>query len=73
MGQRARGKENKRARTGGGGLNKGGNRRRKRTRQTSTDPTDSSIRTKQTPLGPFLERGNGWRSFEFLIRLESRL
>ena len=46
------------------------NRHRNRTRQTGTDLADSLIRTKQTTLGPFLERSNGGRSPEFLIRLE---
>ena len=41
--------------------------------QTGTDLTDSLIRTKQTPLGPFLERSKGGRSLEFLIRLEFRI
>ena len=49
------------------------NRHRNRTRQTSTtgtDLADSLIRTKQTTLGPILERSNRGRSPEFLIRLK---
>ena len=51
----------------------GSNRGRDRTGQTGTDHTDRPILTKQAPFGPFLERSDGGRSLEFLIRLEFRI